>query len=96
MCVKAVSTDVNSSLLMGVLRTCPWILPAQVALGKELWKFPKPGKGWAEVCVALCRVSGVLQMLAATFWRGVDTWWRGHSGEQWQTQVLQAVAVVAL
>lgn len=46
--------------------------------------------------MALCRVSGVRQVLAASFWRGVNTWWRGHGGEQWRTRVLQAVAVVAL
>lgn len=92
MCVKAVSTDVNSSLLMDVLRTCPWILPARVALGNI-------SKGWrkdGQRCVALCRVPAVLQMLTATFWEGVSTWGRGHGGEQWPSPVLQAVAVVAL
>lgn len=65
MCVKAVSTDVNSSLLMGTLRTCPWILLARVALGDISKAWQKDG----QRCEALCRVSGVLPMLAASFWR---------------------------
>lgn len=40
MCAKPVSIDVNSSLVMGVRRICPHILPSRVALENiyEAWQ----------------------------------------------------------
>ena len=54
MCVKAVSTDVNSSLLMGVLRICPWILPPRVALQNIYEAWQKNGQRCVALRVVLC------------------------------------------
>lgn len=61
MCVKAVSTDVNSSLLMGVLRICPRILPPRAAL-QNIYKAWQKNR---QRCVALRIVSCVLLQLTA-------------------------------
>lgn len=96
MCAKPVSIDVNSSLLMGVLRICPCILPPQAAL-ENIYKAWQKNR-WR--CVALRIVSRVLlQMPAYAFAPFLERNKNLVESTQWRAlvknSVLQIVVVVA-
>lgn len=93
MCAKPVSIDVNSSLLMGVLRICPRILPPLENIYKAWQK-----NRWR--CVALRIVSHVLlQMPAYVFAPFLERNENLVESTQWRAlvknNVLQIVVVVA-